>query len=259
MAAPVRAPILFSGADEMPDGQRRSARGARPRRAAARPAAPGVRDRRRRLPRRRLRDRRVAAPAAAASAAAIAEAARPALRRAARATSSSPRSRAPAFAMPAAAWAARSGDPVLFAGREQAADGRPPRRCEATRRCRSTCSAPPRRSPPTCVREIAKIAKRVQPRLRRGPGRQRDRPRPLRRRRLRLERQRPRPRLRPRPQRLAARRRRRGAALGLRHLGAAAAHRQTPIRCRRRCAATCSTSSPATRPTRPAPSTTTSG
>ena len=33
----------------------------------------------------------------------------------------------------------------------------------------------------------------------------------------------------------------------------------TPIRCRRRCANTCSTSSPATRPTRPAPSTTTSG
>ena len=39
----------------------------------------------------------------------------------------------------------------------------------------------------------------MQPRLRRGPGRQRDRLRPLRRRRLRLERQRPRPRLRRRP------------------------------------------------------------
>ncbi len=91
---------------------------------------------------------------------------------------------------------------------------------------RSTSSDRPRRSPPTVVREIAKIGAERPARLRRGPGRQRDRLRPLRRRRLRLERQRPRPRLRPRPQRRAARRRRRGAALGLGYLGPAAAHRQ---------------------------------
>ena len=47
-------------------------------------------------------------------------------------------------------------------------------------------------------------------------------------------------------------RRRRLAALGERHLGAAAGHRRGRRRCRPRCAATCSTSSPATKsdPTR---------
>ena len=127
------------------------------------------------------------------------------------------------------------------------------------RACPSTSSGPPRRSPRRCSREIAKIDEPGQAGLRRGPGRQRDRLRPLRRRRLRLERQRPRPRLRRRPQRLAARRGRRGAALGLGHLGAVAAHRQRRYAAGRRCAATCSTSSPATPPTRPAPSTTTCG
>ena len=94
---------------------------------------------------------------------------------------------------------------------------------------------------------------------RRGPGRERDRLRPLRRRQLRLEHQRPRPRVRDRQHRAAARRRRRRAAVGQRHLGPAAGHRRRRRRCRPRCAATCSTSSPATRTTRPAPSTTTSG
>ena len=56
-----------------------------------------------------------------------------------------------------------------------------------------------------------------------------------------------------------ARRGRRGAALGLRHLGAAAAHRQRRYAAGGAAQTTFSTSSPATPPIRPAPSTTTSG
>ena len=127
--------------------------------------------------------------------------------------------------MPAAAWAARSGDPVLYSERRIAAggDGRGPQ-------------APSRRPG---LRPRALLGDLLEGRppdrhdrqpgaagLGRGPGHQRDRPRPLLRRRLRLERQRPGPRLRRRPLGLAARRGRRGAALGLGHLGAAAAHRQ---------------------------------
>ena len=61
--------------------------------------------------------------------------------------SSSPR-RDPAFAMPAAAWAARSGDPVLFAN-AIGCRPRPRRRSSGTQRSRSSCSGPPRGSPRT--------------------------------------------------------------------------------------------------------------
>ena len=120
----------------------------------------------------------------------------------------------PGFAMPAAAWAARSGDPVLFASAGQL----PKPTLAALKRHTGVpvyVLGPSSAISSGVVREIAKIDRPGPPRLRRGPGRQRDRLRPLRRRRLRLERQRPRPRLRRRPQRLAARRGRRGPALGL--------------------------------------------
>ena len=101
--------------------------------------------------------------------------------------------------------------------------------------------------------------RRGQPGRRRGPGRQRDRLRPLRRRRLRLEHQRPRPRVRARPRATRRwtpppRRRSRPPEPGDRCCSPT-----TPVRCRRSSATTCSTSSPATPTTRPAPSTTTSG
>ena len=57
--------------------------------------------------------------------------------------------------MPAAAWAARSGDPVLFTGEDELPKPTAAALQAHTRRSRSTCSAPPRRSPPTVVREIA--------------------------------------------------------------------------------------------------------
>ena len=257
MSAPVRAPILVSGEDGMPavsaealaalDPGGSSATGGASVFAIGDVADPG-----------RLRDQagpgRGAggdAPRRSPSCATASSAPRPA-------TSSSRRSAQPAFAMPAAAWAARSGDPVLYAGRKKLP--------KADRR--ASC-APPEGARLRARPQLGDLLRRAAgsrrdrpagaPRRRRGPGGERDRPRPLRRRRLRLERQRPRPRLRRRPQRRAARRGGRGAALGGRNLGAAAAHR------RRRYASGGAARVPARRQaglhgqTRRAPSTTTSG
>ena len=131
----------------------------------------------------------------------------------------------PDFAMPAAAWAARSGDPVLFSG----ADKLPAATAGALQRNPKTPVYV--LGPSSAISSERGAGSRQDrqpgaPRLRRGPGRKRDRPGPLRERRLRLERQRPGPRLRRRPQRRAARRRDRRAALRLGHLGTAAAHRR---------------------------------
>ena len=183
MAAPVRAPLLFSDADELPDATRRSARGARPRRAATPPAAP-----------RRSRSATSPTPGRAAGDRGRTATAprRPRRRSPSCATGSS--ARRPSHIVVAPLGQARLRDAGRRLGRALRRPGplrrtatrcrrRPPRRCKRHPKSRSTCSAPPRRSPPTVVREIAKIDNRVQPRLRRGPGRQRDRPRPLRRRR----------------------------------------------------------------------------
>ncbi len=117
MAAPVRAPVLFSGAEEMPEESVEALRALDPRgsritRGAAAFAigetgAPAG-----------LRSTRVKGGGAASLAAGIAG-----LRD--RLFGSPPRHIVvaplgePGFAMPAAAWAARSGDPVLFAGRKK--------------------------------------------------------------------------------------------------------------------------------------------
>jgi hypothetical protein len=116
MAAPVRAPILVSGSDGLPEVSEEALGALDPRGskrtggaqlfAIGAVATPGGRD-----------ATRVQAGSAAATAAAIA-----ALRE--RLSGSPPEhvviasEDQSAFAMPAAAWAARSGDPVLFAGRD---------------------------------------------------------------------------------------------------------------------------------------------
>ena len=164
-----------------------------------------------------------------------------------------------AYAMPAAAWAARSGDPVLFSGRTDVprADARgaaapprrarlrarPARRSSPTRRCASSsgspraCSASARTGRSQNAIEFARFSDESfgwninAPRAR--PG---------------------------------ARERRAPAGRGggrlarvERQVGSAAPTGRRRIRCRLSCGASCSTSSPATRPTPPAPSTTTSG
>ncbi len=140
-------------------------------------------------------------------------AARPPLRRRRPTTSSSPPKASPPSRCRPPAWAARSGDPVLFAGRDKLPKATAGGAAAPTRRYRSTCSGPSSAISSDVVREDRQDRPPRAAGLRRGPGRKRDRPRPLRRRRLRLERQRPRPRLRRRPQRRTARRRRGAAPL----------------------------------------------
>ena len=191
-AAPVRAPILLTAGDAVPDPDRR--------RAAKRSAPQGLADARTtsrssrigdvRRPRRARETLDVKGADPAEVAAAVDR-----LRQRLAGTTPSialASSDEPAFAMPAAAWAARSGDPVLFVGRRLArqADAR---RAEAPPGAsRSTCSAPTRRSPTRRSSRFAQVATERDAGRRRGPGRQRDRVRPLRRRQLRLEHQRPR-------------------------------------------------------------------
>ena len=151
----------------------------------------------------------------------------------------------PQLAMPAAAWAARSGDPVLFVH----ADSVPkPTLARASQR-----PGGPGLRARAAVGDLgqgARPAPQGGPRRQAGrgggPGRKRDRVRPLRRRDLRLERQRPRPRIRDRqrlasPGRRALPRRCRQAATGGRCCSPTT-HPGRP----RRFATTCSTSSPAT-------------
>ena len=164
----------------------------------------------------------------------------------------------PAFAMPAAAWAARCGDPVLFAQRDSVPepDAGGPR--SATRTCPSTCSGPSRRSPTKAFDAIEKVARERRADRRRRSGRERDRVRPLHRREFGWNINDPghgfvianaeRP-----PDAGAA------APLSASGTWGPLLLTDDPPSSRGRCAATCSTSSPATRTTRRAPSTTTSG
>ena len=92
--------------------------------------------------------------------------------------------------MPAAAWAARSGDPVLFAAGDELPKSDRGGAAPPPARPRSTCSGPPRRSPPPSCGSRRDRPSGAAGRRRR-PGRKRDRLRPLPPRRLRLEHQRP--------------------------------------------------------------------
>ena len=102
-------------------------------------------------------------------------------------------------------------------------------------------------------------ARRRRADLRPRPGHERDRVRALQRRRLRLGRQGPGPRLRVRVHPPDARRRRRRAAVGGRASTARCCSSRRPRRCPSRCRTTCSTSSRATTRTRFAGSTITAG
>ena len=131
----------------------------------------------------------------------------------------------PGYAMPAAAWAARSGDPVLFAERDRV----PEATLKALRRHDGVpvfVLGPPDAISAKALKEIERVATSAERVGAGGRGRERDRVRPLFRRQLRLEHQRPGARARARALRPAARRRRRGAALRQRHLGTAAPERR---------------------------------
>ena len=199
MSAPVRAPILVSGEDGMPavsaealaaldPGGSGSTGGASVFAIGDGPDPDRVRD-----PAGRRRRERRRAPRRSRSCATGSSAPRP------RTSSIAPLGE-PAFAIPAAAWAARSGDPVLFAGRKEL----PTATARALRRHPQVPAyvlGPSSAISSDVLREVAAIVPAGAPGRRRGPGRERDRAGPLRGRRLRLERQRPRPRLRRRPRR----------------------------------------------------------
>ena len=163
MAAPVRAPILISGEDGHARGERRSDGRASTRGAAASTGGAAVfaiGSGRARRPGYERPAGQGGDGAAASGGRRIADAAR-------RLAGSPPEHIViaplgkPGFAMPAAAWAARSGDPVLFAGRDKLPEPTAEGPAPSTRRCPSTSSGPPRRSPPTCFAQIAKIARSV--------------------------------------------------------------------------------------------------
>ena len=116
----------------------------------------------------------------------------------------------PRFAMPAAGWAAKSGDAVLFTARDSLPGADPPGDRAARRPVIYVLG------PPSVISE--RVVKRARParadaaHRRRGTGPERDRLRPLLGRRLRLGPARPGPRPGDREQRPPARRRRRGGA-----------------------------------------------
>ena len=257
MAAPVQAPLLISADGDLPEPTAQALDALDPQgsKATERAQAFAIGDAR--GARRPARRPQVKGGEPGGARGRDRGPARQAVRRRRPTTSSSPRDE-PAFAMPAAAWAARS------ATRSSSAAPRscPRRRRTALKRHPKVpvyVLGPSSAISSDVVREDRQDRQPGAARLRRGPGRKRDRPGPLRRRRLRLERQRPRPRLRRRPQRRAARRGRSPHRSRPRAPGGRCCSPTTPIRCRRRCANTCSTSSRATRPTRRAPSTTTFG
>ncbi len=117
MAEPLRAPILVSGRDAMPVESVEALRALDPRGSSATHGAAAIAIGEAGAP-TGLKTKRVKGSGPAATAAAIL-----ALRD--RLFPSPPRhiviapAQEPGFAMPAAAWAARSGDPVLYAGREK--------------------------------------------------------------------------------------------------------------------------------------------
>ena len=189
--------------DEVPELTAKALGGALADRARGGRRRPGIRRRRRRRSRgprdrgdrgqpTRPRSRRGSTPSAPGS---------PARRTRARSSWSAPRR--PAFAMPAAAWAARSGDPILFAAGERVPDATlevdPRARQDADLRAR------PRVRDRSEGGQGARAAGRVGDEDRRlgGSGRELDRLRALHRRRLRLEHQRSRTRLRRSPTRAA--------------------------------------------------------
>ena len=133
--------------------------------------------------------------------------------------------------MPAAAWAARSGDPILFAD----GDDVPEATLEVVKRHPRApiyVLGPGSAISSKALKELGEEGGARQSGRQRGPGRERDRLRPLRRRRLRLGHQRPRPRLRHRQRRSPARRGGRGSTLGRRQAGPAAADRRRDRRSR---------------------------
>ena len=206
MAAPVRAPLLFSAADDLPDPTSQALDALDPQGSSATGKRRPLRSA---TPRRRTgcRTTRVKGGRPAALAAAIAALRDKLLGGAAARTSSSPPKASPEFAAPAAAWAARSGDPVLFSGTDKLpkADRR---RLSADPKSPVYVLGPSSAISSDVVREVAKIGKPVQRVSGEDPVANAIAFARYGERRLRLERQRPRPRLRPRPQRRAARRRR---------------------------------------------------
>ena len=155
-------------------------------------------------------------------------------------------SSAPEYAMPAAAWAAKAGDPVLWsrqgqpARRHQGRHHRPPAPAHLRARARL---GDLRRG-----RQAARRPRHHPPHLRRRPGGQLGRLRALQRREVRLERGRPRPRAGVRQQVAAGRRGGRRRAVGRRGPTARCWSTPTSTSSPSRSRTTCSTSSPATTP-----------
>ena len=133
-------------------------------------------------------------------------------------------SSAPEFAMPAAGWAAKAGDPVLWADRD-ALPAATKAAITAHRRPRIYVLGPASVISDAVLKQLGELgtARRISGARAR---RQRDRLRALHRRPLRLERRRPRPRLRVREHQAPRRRGGRVGALGRRHLRPAAARRR---------------------------------
>ena len=164
----------------------------------------------------------------------------------------------PGYAMPAAAWAARSGDAVLFSGRNQV----PAATLAALRR--HAASAVYVLGPESVISKAAVTQARQGGRERAADRRHRRRPecpllRPVHRRVVRVEPQRSRPRNGARKLRPPARRCC-GGVTGIEwEVGTSAASRTRPMPCRPSCVPFCSTSSRGTRRIRPGRCTTTSG
>jgi hypothetical protein len=159
MAPPVRAPVLISGSDGIPDSTSEALAALDPQGALATAGASVFAIGDVATPDDAARTTRVKAGAAAASAASIA-ALRDRLFGSAPAHIVIAPSDRPELAMPAAAWAARSGDPVLFA----AGDHLPKPTVAALKRHAKApvyVLGPSSAIPSTTLREIAKIGGKV--------------------------------------------------------------------------------------------------
>ena len=247
MAPPLRAPLLFTREGEIPgDTAPRSTR-LRPAGAPAAAGAQAIRLGDGGRPGGGLRTTSIAGADPYTLAANVAEY---------RARVAAPLQRAvivvpaddPGYAMPAAAWAAKSGDPVLFTSRTCPARPDARGRCAPTTGRGSTCSARARRSR-AASRQLGKLGT-VTRITGADAADDRDRLRAVQRRRLRLGRRRSRPRAGVR--RTTAARRTRARPRRCRRAAATArcCSSATTAACRARCAATSRTSGPATPATR---------
>ena len=163
----------------------------------------------------------------------------------------------PAFAMPAAAWAARSGDPVLFVER----DNVPQATKEALKRHEDVPAyllGPDSVASEKVVKEVEKLVPAVQRIEGENPAASLRRVRALRRGHVRLEHHRPRSRPGGRERVPASRRRRRRTSVGEREVGPMLVTENANV-VPAPCAGSCSTSSPAIAPTPRGRSTTTLG